>query len=126
MTASKRDEAAAVGVDPAELVGTLPGRVERRDPAATSAGHAAIVAARRELEVKLLGHERQKFLDQEPDIVVAHAVVFEAAVPSADRVLDRGRQFPRPDEHANRHRHLPGGDQGFEQAFSRSGCSRRS
>ena len=45
VTAAKSDEAAAVGIDAAECVGTLPCRVESRNAAAAAAGDATIVAA---------------------------------------------------------------------------------
>ena len=47
VTAAKSDEAAAVGIDAAEGVGTFPGGVEGRNAAAAAAGDATIVAAGR-------------------------------------------------------------------------------
>ncbi len=45
MTAAKSDEAAAVGIDAAECVGTLPCRIESRNAAAAAACDTTIVAA---------------------------------------------------------------------------------
>ena len=83
MAAAKSDEAAAVGIDAAEGVGPFPGRVEGRDAAAAAAGDAAIVAAGGQFQVVRLGHEGQELLDKEADVIVAHAVVFEAAIAAA-------------------------------------------
>ena len=64
------------------------------DAAAAPAGDATIVAAGRQFQIKFFRHERQELIDQEPDIVVPHAVVLETTIAASHRVLHRAGRSP--------------------------------
>ena len=57
--------------------------------AAATAGDAPVVAVVGEVELILLRHERKQLLGEEPDVVVAHAVVLETAIAAIERPLLR-------------------------------------
>ena len=79
--AAKGDETAAVGVDAAESVGTLPRRVKRRDPAAAAAGDAAIIAA---------GDNNVRFLVDEVLPFVAKEYGLKLSASGNDRCIAGG------------------------------------
>ena len=119
MSPAKSHKAAAIGVDPGKGVGPLPGRIEGRDAAAAAAGNAAVVAARRQLEVELLGHKRQQFLHEEADVGVVDGIVLETAVAASHRAGQWRRQLSRTDEYAHGNGHVARGDQRLQHPFLR-------
>ena len=80
VAAAQADIGADRAEDAAEGVGPLPGRGERADRSAAGAADAAVVAVVRELDRPAVGGGfffdfGQEFVEQEPDVVVAQAVV---------------------------------------------------
>ena len=74
---------------PRKGVGPLPGHGERADGTAAGSADAAIISAGRKIQFLLLGDVRQKLIEEEPGVVVAQAVVLEAAVVAIEG-LGRG------------------------------------
>ena len=110
VAAAERHPAPAGRIHPAERLGPVPRGGERRDAAAAAAGDAAVVAVGGEVELILLRHEREQLLGEEPDVVVAHAVVFEAAIAAIQRPLHRRGERAGPDEDPDGHGDLLRGD----------------
>ena len=116
VAAAKSDEAAAVGINAAEGVGTLPGGVEGRDAAAAHPGDTAIVAVGRQVSDRTCWPPCGKSSStRKRTLLSLDAVVLETTIAATQGVLDRGRQIARRDEDADRDGHLLGGDQRFQQ-----------
>ena len=61
----------------------------------------------------LFSDKWQQFLDEEADMIVAHAIIFKAAIATWQGAIHRSGQFARLDEHGNRHGHLSAGNEHF-------------
>ena len=106
MPAAKCHEAPARRIHAAERIRPVPCRREGRDAPAAAAGHAAVVAIRREVQAVFLRHEWQQFLNKEAHVVAVHSVVFKVAVAPPHCPLHRRRHLAGPHEDADHHRHF--------------------
>ena len=111
VAAAQADVGADRAEDAAERVGPLPGRGEGADGPAAGPGDAAVVAVVRQPDRPAVrGLLRldlgQDLLEQEPDVVVAQAVVLVAAVEPVQRLGRRRLDPPGRDEHADDDGHL--------------------
>ncbi len=111
VAAAEADVGADGAEDAGEGVGAFPGGGEGADGTAGGAADAAVVAVVREVDGPAVGGGflfdlGEDFVEHEADVVIAQAVVLEAAIEAIDGVLGEGLHPAVHDEDADGHRHL--------------------
>ncbi len=97
MPSSERNPTAAYGVHATKSTGSVPSCRKCHYAAATATCHAAVIAIRRQIQIEFLRDKRQKFMDQETDVVVVDSILFEVAIAPPERAPHRRMNIAGPE-----------------------------
>ena len=106
VSAANVGEAADVADDSAKLIGAFPCDGERTDASRTDAARTAACGIVGQFQLMSFAQTGQRFLNQEPCVLIAKRVIFEAAVAPPLLIGLSSRDVAGIQEDANRDGHL--------------------